>query len=136
MSDASNFESMVQEFKDFAELKAYSNAQYNTIIDLNKQINKLKNEVQVVPSVQTPGLVTKLFMSPEEEICLMQLQILNDLSKRGSLTLEECRKVEVYSKILNSLRGLAKDIKADHKDISTEELLKLAEGMLSGSEIK
>ena len=143
MSDVSNFESMVKEFKDFADLKAYSNAQYNTIIELNKQITKLKAETQHVqvlldslPARASNGLITQLVMSPEEEICLAQLQVLNDISKRGQLTLEEARKTEIYAKILNSIRAIPKDIKGEHSNIDTAELLKLAEGIVNDPEAK
>lgn len=140
MSDVSNFEAIVKEMKEFADLKAYSNAQYNTIVEQNKQINKLKEEVAHlqrlvgtgVPAVGDSAISTITHLSPEEEICLTQLQILNDISKRGQLTLEETRKTEIYAKILAGLRTGPKDIPTPHKKIDTAELLKLAESI--GSE--
>jgi hypothetical protein len=141
MSDVFNFDSMVKQFKDFGELKEYSNAQFNTIIELNKQINKLKEEnehlqrlLETGVAKQSAGDLSPFVLSPEEEICLTQLRILNDISKRSSLTLEECRKVEIYSKVLNSLRNAPKEIKGEHKSVDTKELLKLAESIGNESE--
>jgi hypothetical protein len=141
MSDVFNFDSMVKQFKDFGELKEYSNAQFNTIIELNKQINKLKEENEHLQRLLETGVqkqsgadLTPFIISPEEEICLTQLRILNDISKRSSLTLEECRKVEIYAKILSSLRGQTKDVKGEHKNVDTKELLKLAESIGNESE--
>lgn len=133
MADASNFDKIVGQLKDIAELQAYADAQYKTIVDQNKKINELleKNKsleglVTALPSkpdnvVQFP----QLHISPEEEICLKQLENLRQSSAARELTLEECRKVECYAKILLQIRNNTKDVDAKFKKLSTEDLLKL-----------
>lgn len=138
MSQDSKLDEMVGEMKQLADLQAYSDAQYKTIIDLNKQINKLKEEKshleKLLPAVSDSSKAivqfAKFTISDEEEICLTQLKILNDISKRGSLTLEECRKMAEYVKTLHIIKGNPKDIEHSSKNIPTEELLKIAGGLV------
>lgn len=135
----SNIDKMAEQFKDFSELQAYCDAQYTTIVNLNKEINKLKDmnsslerSVQLLPK-EPSGIVQfpSLSLSDEEEICISQLKILNDISKRGQLTLEEAKKVEIYTKILMGLRCKGKDVEGSFKKVSTEELLKIAGGLVA-----
>lgn len=59
-----------------------------------------------------------------ETICLVQLALLNNYSMQRELTLEECKKAEIYTKTIVMLRS-----KQDKKEVDTvgalsnEELL-------------
>lgn len=129
---------MVKEFKDMAELQQFAEAQYKTIIELSKKIQKLEEEKknaenmlkQSVPLIgATKEIVINdedLLTKDEEKICLDQLKLLNSKSKSQELTFEETKKVEIYSKVLNSLRqGPDKKIKDPAKKKDTAELLRM-----------
>jgi N-glycosylase/DNA lyase len=127
---------MAEQFKSMAELKAYCDAQYKTIIRLNKQINELKDakeglekQVSGLPTVKSEGGIVQFAsyaMSPEEEIAITQINLLNSYSKKAELTKEEAQKLEIYHKILMNIRNSStKDINTSHKDISNDDLLKL-----------
>jgi len=129
MSDECSIDKIVGQLKDVAELQAYADAQYKTIVGLNKQINELKekNKSLEVLAVRPENVVLfpQLNISPEEEICLKQLENLRGISSSRDLTLEECRKVEVYAKILMQIRSNIKDVDGKFKKLSTDELLQL-----------
>jgi hypothetical protein len=141
MSDVVSFDKIVGQIKDMAELQAYADAQYKTIVDLNKKINELKDKNQSLEQVvsalpaKAPNVVEfpSLHISAEEEICLKQLELLRQSSNLGSLTLEEARKVEIYSKILLQIRSNMKDVDGKFKKMSTDELLKLTQEVASES---
>lgn len=135
----SNFDKMVGQFKNMAELQNYCNAQYKTIAELNRQINQYKDEKlslekmlkDTVHALPPANIVEfpKYGVPPEEEICLQQLHILNRVSNNRELTLEEVRKCEIFSKILVNLKQVPKDIEAPSKNLSNEDLLKLASSL-------
>jgi tRNA splicing endonuclease len=141
MSDVVNFDKIVGQIKDLAELQAYADAQYKTIVDLNKKINELKDKNQsleyaaaalaVKPSnvVEFPAL----HISAEEEICLKQLENLRGISSSRDLTLEEARRLEIYAKILIQIRSNIKDVDGKFKKMSTDDLLKLTQEVTSES---
>ena len=70
--------------------------------------------------------------SDQEEICKIQLRKFLDLSKDRELTLEEARKVEIFSKILFGFKNKEDKDKDDTtKKLSSDELLKLVEKQLN-----
>lgn len=137
MSDDKIFEQM----RDFAELQAYADAQYKTIVGLNKQINELKTKnesleaaIKAVPTGESKILQFPQYtLSAEEEICLKQLENLRNSSLTRELTLEEARKLEIYAKILMGIRGKEKDVTGQFKKLSTDELLKLSQELTNES---
>jgi len=100
------------------DAKAYQKAQAATIVAQTRQINELRKKLEEL-SKQCETLTienTKLkALAPassldstipdEESICLVQLALLNNMSMQRELTLEECKKAEIYSKILISIRA-------------------------------
>lgn len=108
----SSIDKMIDNFKDFAELKAYAEAQYRLTVELSKKINALeeeRNDLKKVIENSHKGLILdpakaqELFVGvkDEEAICLMQLKLLRNISIERELTLEEAKRVEIYNKILN-----------------------------------
>lgn len=123
---------MFEQFKSFAELQEYTVAQYNTIIQQSKKITQLESEIshlkklvtQTTPLIEgrsdsSPHLIT----SDEEAIARLELRKLRDSSMGRELTMEEARKVEVYSKLLHQLSNKPKTIVVDTKKISSDQLL-------------
>ncbi len=133
--DESNFSKMISELKTLAELQSYADAQFKTIINLNKQVTELKAKnaslEQAVMALPTGASNIIQFpqysISPEEEICIKQLNDLNNESKNRSLTYEETKKLEVYTKVLAGIRGNAKDLDGKYKKLTDAELLAMSE---------
>ena len=132
-----SLESMLDETKDLAELKVFSEAQQKTIIKLSKKNKELEEEVAhlkklletTAPVIQTTENVSvsaeKFLTSDQEAICRMQLNRLKDVSYERELTLEEAKRVEIFSKIINVLENSPKTIKVETKNLDNKELLSL-----------
>ncbi len=127
----------IQQYKDVNSLQQFAEAQQKTIIQLSKKIQKIEEErdhlktllESSVPLIKTEGqqMGEKFLTSAEEAICVMQLEKLRDISSSRELTLEETRKVEVFSKVLNAVRNAPKTIEIKNKQMTSEELLALVE---------
>ena len=83
-------------------------AQTKKIDQLQKEIATLT--VQLEQSKQ--NVITSSILDPSKEqtndaetICLIQLALLNRKSMEGELTLEETKKVETFSKVLQLIKG-------------------------------
>lgn len=120
-------------FKDEKEKDQFLEAQFNTIVNLNKQVDALKAEKAHLerllkenhPAVDGTTAQPEDGLYQEERICKEQLAILNSLSKERELTTEECRKVDVYAKILLNLRNKPIQKKSPVDQFDTDQLLKL-----------
>ena len=121
--------SMFEETKELSDLRAFSEAQQRTIIQLTKKIKQLEEEkdhlkgilettAPVLPSPQTNSVVTEKFLTSDQEtICRTQLVKLREIALEREMTLEETKKVEIFSKILTALENAPKTIKIDTKAI-------------------
>ena len=139
---SNNIDEMSEQFKELADKQFHIEAQHNTIIELSKKINALETErdhlklllEQSTPLLDTSNLEGELMGSSNEEmICRAQIAKLNILSSQRDLTLEECRKLEIYAKILNTLQNRPKTIKFEAKKLGDGELLKLLDNGESSS---
>jgi hypothetical protein len=127
----------IAQYKEMSQLQEFATSQQKIIIQLSKKIQKIEEErdhlksllESSVPLIKKEGesLGEKFLTSAEEAICVMQLEKLRDVSASRELTLEETRKVEVFSKVLNAVRNAPKTIEIKNKQISSEELLALVE---------
>lgn len=124
--------------EDFDELRKFAQAQMDVITQLSKKLSNLEGEkkhleqllVQNVPLVGPQAEVIEkegVFSSEEEAICREQLHIFKIVSQERELTLEETKKVEIYSKILMSFKQEPKKAKSSVDGMSTPELLRLVE---------
>lgn len=114
------------------------------IIDLNKDfqtnlpsiefIDKLKSENlvlrQKVQQLESMLMATKeslsLNVTPEEQICVKQIDSLNRISNERDLTLEEVKKLDFLVKNLKLIRKEANNIvEMNAKDVTPDELLAL-----------
>jgi len=138
MSDSIN--DLTKNFKNFAELKAYSDAQYRTILELTKKINAIEKEnADLKRTVASANLEAKKTedgqlresIAHEQAICEMQLSILRDRSLEGELTLEETKKVEIFTKLLQILKDPSKKKEEKVKEMDISQLLSLVDGGLS-----
>ena len=116
MSDS--IDKMAQGFKDEASLKAYSEAQYKTIVTLSKQIHQLEEEnihlrkllEDSTPLIKPEGSLIETFqdVTDQEAICRMELKKLKNLAIERDLNLEEAKRTEIYTKLLVQLQQKGK----------------------------
>lgn len=112
----------------------YIKAQENTILKLQKQVSELKEELKNKPTLMAvPEQPVELGLgTDQEEICKIQLRKFLEVSKNRELTLEETRKVEIFSKILFGFKNKDKEEREEStKKLSSDELLKLVETKLN-----
>lgn len=115
------FDEMSSNFKDFIALKEFSEGQYKTITILSKKIVSLEEEnkhlkellqstTQLTTTDRHP-IIVDLGISNEEVIAATELRKLKEtcVTNQGELTLEQAKKVELYTKILAGLKGKTKD---------------------------
>lgn len=125
----SNLTNIIDQLDDLDKLKAYAKAQFSTIIELNKKLQRVEEELRnlkyntennvTLPQPNYEGL------SDEEIICNIQLDIIKKKSLNGEeLALDDAKRVETYTKILNNRKIKAS---APESKLSDEDLLKIVE---------
>lgn len=129
---------MLEQFKDFASLQKYAEAQYKTILSLSKKVKTLEEEnveLKDLLEKSTPLLdeEKKNFVayqveasSDEEMIAKVQLARIKEISMDRELTLEEAKRVEIFTKILTA-KGSNSSISVQTKQMGSDDLLKLLE---------
>lgn len=122
----------------------YIEAQHKTITAQCKKINELEKkledtEIKLMKAMQNETATSALSKdqsnteSDGERICLIQLALLCGSAMNGELTLEETKKVEIYVKTLQIIKGKApeKEKYSDStKKMTTEELMRLVDSEL------
>lgn len=130
------FDEMMKQYKDMSSLQDFAEAQHRTIIELTKKLSDSEEKRKQVERMLGTNLPTTsnslikpgVFEDHEENICRMELKKLHDLSMERTLTLEEAKKVELYTKLLLALDIAArKKEPKDITDVSTDELLAIVE---------
>lgn len=119
-----------------SDAKAYQKAQSATIVSQTKEINVLRKQKEQIEKefekltmdyVQlkalNPSSSGQFEVSDEETICIVQIAILKNLAMQRELTLEECKKVEIYCKVLKELRGKKVDKEEPKMEALTNEQL-------------
>lgn len=132
-----------------SDLIALSKAQSKTIVSQSKEITELKKQKEQleeeVKRLATENITLKaqssaggnqqFSTSSSETICVVQLAMLEQLSMNRELTLEESKKVELFSKVLRDERG--KSLKTEEDTpakLSNEDLLKAMQSLGSDKE--
>lgn len=118
------------------EEKAYQKSQASIIVNQTRQLNDLRKKLDELSGqlekltientkLKALGNGTEIEKGNDAEtICLVQLALLNNYSMQRELTLEECKKSEIYTKTLILLHS-----KQDKKEVnaigslSNEELM-------------
>jgi len=129
-------EDSANQFQNYAELTVFSNAQHETISKLNAKINLLEEkEKHLQKLLQDNSIIVgdikdikDMFLKCEdpEAISRTQLKILRDRSMQQELSIEETKRVEIYTKILDSVEAKRKDrMKNVSESKSDAELLQL-----------
>ena len=127
---------MIETFTDFAELQAFSTAQNKTILELSKRCKEKDEEIQHLKKLlegsaplikQKTNNPVQLEANDQEYICRTEINKLRDISIERELTLEEVKKLDIFSKILKELSNAPKTIEIQAKTIDTNSLLSIIE---------
>lgn len=126
---------MVKDFKDYAELHLFAQSQHKLINDLSKKVVKLEEEnkhlkylLETTTDVVSKPKIVDLSEPDEETISRIQLAKIKENAFNRELTFEEAKKVEVYSKILNTaLQNKKKTIEVSAQSIDSADLMKMLE---------
>jgi hypothetical protein len=132
----SDIDQMAKQFKSAAEMQAYCDAQFRTIVNQAKKIHELEEEAVHLRKllengselVKDPSKKIELYtdVSDEEAICRIELKKLKDVSIERELTLEEAKRTEIYTKLLISLTAPKANAKGEPvKRLDDTELMKL-----------
>ena len=128
--------------KDTKDIQAYSDAQTKVITAQSKKISELENKLVLAESklvqLEKSSIVSSSLNKDQsqgsnsdgETICLIQLALLRSTAMNGELTLEETKKVEIYVKTLQIIRGKDTEGKKQQNGggkLTTEELMKLVD---------
>jgi len=114
------------------KLQAYSNAQTNTIIELSRKLKEAQDEVShlkkllegSVPLIKPEGSSGITSSAGDQEyICRTEINKLREISRDRELTLEECKKLDIYSKILKDLASAPPKINDQPAKKATNEEL-------------
>lgn len=140
-----SIDKMVESYtKTEEDQKVFLNVQTQTILNQSKEINRLKKEIEklageieryTIENAQLKALAPKenngqFATSDEETICVVQLAILKNHAMARELTMEECKKTEVYVKTLKEIRGKKVVEQEDPVEtLSNEDLLKMMDSL-------
>lgn len=121
--------------KTDAELEAFLQAQQQSLIEVSKKINFLEQENEKlrkhadILNAQNNAERTLYLKDQEytdaEIICVNQLERLRILAEERQLTLEEVKKSEILTKVLDSVRKTDKSKPDESRNLPTEDLLRL-----------
>jgi hypothetical protein len=140
-----SIDKMLEQFKDVASLQKYAEAQYKTILSLSKRVKSLEEEnveLKDLLEKSTPLLQEEKqnfiayqveASSDEEMIAKVQLARIKEISMERELTLEEAKRVEIFTKILAN-KGSNTSIAIQTQKMNSDDLLKMLDndtGILS-----
>lgn len=132
------FDKMLEQFKDFSSLQKFAEAQQKTIQALTRKLKiledenlELKDKIDAIPQTVESSVSTTTFQfddygSDEEVISKIQLARLKEVSMERELTLEEAKRVEIFSKIV-SAKEKNKTFDVSAKRMDSSDLLKMIE---------
>jgi Cu/Ag efflux protein CusF len=141
MSDNDTIDKLAEQYAQTdSDSAAYQKAQAATIISQTREINVLRKQKEqlekefeklTMEHVQlkalNPAGTAQFEVSDEETICIVQIAIIKNLAMQRELTLEECKKTEIYVKVLKEIRGkkVEKEEPASLSGLDGAELAKL-----------
>jgi len=127
MSDNNTIDKLAETYStDEDDTAAYHKAQGAVVVNQTRTINELRKKIEelsgkleklTIENTKYRTLGSGAEKDPEvsdaEQICLIQLALLNNYSMQRELSLEECKKAEIYTKTLLQIRG-----KQDKKEVN------------------
>jgi hypothetical protein len=127
-----NLDDLLEKFTEITELKAYANAQYNTIVTLQEKLTEANSELSHLRELldaSMPNLPRSAILrgSDQEETCKREIHKLSVRSLENVLSLEETKKLEIFTKLLLSIEGKEKTSDESLKNLTDEELMNVVE---------
>jgi hypothetical protein len=131
-------------FESLEDMKEYASSQYLTIITQSKKITELERKTEVLETkladAEKRAAVSSSLsieqpegQSDTETVCVIQIAMLKGLAMNKELTLEETKKLEVFAKTLQMIRGKPTSDSDKKRDVgtklTTEQLLALASSL-------
>lgn len=125
----------------FNDLQQYSDAQFKTIVELQKKIAELESQnnslksmlASNLPSLELPTTDLSLGISNEQLICETQMLMLKEAAVMRPLSMEETKKFQIFSEVLEKVKERApEEAQARIAKVADVELLKIVEGNGSG----
>lgn len=136
MADDNSF---LKQYTTRDELEQFAIAQQKVLVQLNKKVQALEHEREgLLAGTKKLGTLTlvspqpesqhkDLSSSAEEMIAREQIFLLKQISSARELTYEETKKLDIYTKILQTISFTNKKQEKEALKLPDEELLKLAE---------
>ena len=130
-----NLTDITQMEEGFQELQNHSDAQFKVITKLSADIARLESEnhsLKIMLEQNLPSMALQIGdlsigISNEQLICEVQLNMLKDLAVVRELTMEESKKVQIFTDVLTKVKaGKKPEDKYNISKMSDEELLKAA----------
>lgn len=145
MSETCDITTLAGSFKSYSELQMYCDQQFITLQKAAEKIKALETDnshlKELLSSTTTliapSNEVQKIILTPEEALCLSQINILEERGRDKELTLEETKKLDLFIKNLHMIRGSQpKTIKAERPKslLSNADLVTLAKAQEVKSE--
>lgn len=122
----------VTDTKDFNELQKYSDAQFKVVVDLQKKNHELQEQIKSLQTMLESNLprievgTNDLGIPNELLICETQLFLLKEHAMTRELTMEEARKVQIYTDVLEKVKKKPKDNSAV-ENMGDEDLLRIVQ---------
>jgi uncharacterized coiled-coil DUF342 family protein len=135
---------ILSNFESVEDIKEYASSQYKTIITQSKKITELERraeslETKLADAEKRAAVSSSLSIeqpegqSDTETVCVIQIAMLKGLAMNKELTLEETKKLEVFAKTLQMIRGKPTSDSDKKRDVgtklTTEQLLALASSL-------
>ncbi len=121
----------------FSELQNYSDAQFRLVIQLKTDIARLESENKSLKNMLESN-ITKLDFNVldlgigignEQLICETQILMLKDLAVTRQLTMEEAKKLQIFTDVLLKYKKPTKEDPYSVEKMSPAELLKIVSGV-------
>jgi hypothetical protein len=136
MSD--NLKNLLNSFKTPDELRAYIEAQQQSLIDVSKKVKKLEKEKEELEKklkkLESTSKITGNEqldiegISNSELICLTEIEKLKRLTEDRELSYQETQKFDILQKVLNQINSNKKNKDSSLAKVSDDELLRLIDG--------
>jgi len=122
--------------EQYKELQSYSDTQFHSMVELKKKVEELERENKHlkemlegnIPSLNLISNPDGLGISNEQLVCETQIALLKERAVTRELTMEESKKFQIFSNVLQELRKSGDNTEDAHvKKMTDNDLIKLLE---------
>jgi hypothetical protein len=127
--DISDLQRAFQDKKSKKDLELFAQAQYDLINRIQEENQILRQKVESLEKMlMQSSSVLSINVSPEEEICVHQIELIRSKSRERSLSLDEIKQLDLLVKNLRLIREKSTEILDDvsYRDIKEADLVSIA----------